>query len=170
MINSRPPHWSSPPPTMGCRLMLTENANFVTGTLRGDLSTVNVRPWCGHYTCSVHQWIGNWILPKFVPRMSSLALLEADIHLPLYITGKNCVDCICADAGVWCGWFWFPFMLSCGGSDDVYNCAILKHEVGTAWLPNIAHSAPPPKKNILILKVAMVTNEHQKWPKLAIKA
>ena len=47
---------------------------------------------CGHHTCSVHEWIGNLIQPKFVPRMSSLALLEAKIHLPLYITGKNSVD------------------------------------------------------------------------------
>ena len=30
--------------TMGCHPMLTENANFVTNALRGDLSTVNVRP------------------------------------------------------------------------------------------------------------------------------
>ena len=44
------------------------------------------------YTCSVHQWIGNRILPQFDPRMSSLALLEADISSPLYVTGKNNVD------------------------------------------------------------------------------
>ena len=30
--------------TMGCHPMLTENTNFVTNALRGDLSTVNVRP------------------------------------------------------------------------------------------------------------------------------
>ena len=49
--------------------ILTENANFVTNALRGDLSTVNVRPWCGHYTCSVHhQWIVSWILPQFDPQ------------------------------------------------------------------------------------------------------
>ena len=30
--------------TMGCHSMLTENDNFVTNALRGDLSTVNVRP------------------------------------------------------------------------------------------------------------------------------
>ena len=30
--------------TMGCHPMLTENAKFVTNSLRGDLSTVNVRP------------------------------------------------------------------------------------------------------------------------------
>ena len=34
----------APPPTMGCHPMLTENPNFVTNALRGDLSTVNVRP------------------------------------------------------------------------------------------------------------------------------
>ena len=30
--------------TMGCHPMLTKNTNFVTNALRGDLSTVNVRP------------------------------------------------------------------------------------------------------------------------------
>ena len=34
-------------------------------------------------------------------------------------------------------------MHSCGGIDDGYNCAILKHEVGIAWPPKMAHSAPP---------------------------
>ena len=29
---------------MGCHPMLTENAYFVTNALRGDVSTVNVRP------------------------------------------------------------------------------------------------------------------------------
>ena len=73
----------SPPPTMGCHPMLTENTNFVTNALKSDLSTVNVRPWCGHLTWSVHQWIGNWSLPQFDTRRSSLALLEAEISSPL---------------------------------------------------------------------------------------
>ena len=34
----------TPPPTMGCHPMLTENGNFVTNALRGDLSKGNVRP------------------------------------------------------------------------------------------------------------------------------
>ena len=29
---------------MGCHTLLTENANFLTNALRGNLSTVNVRP------------------------------------------------------------------------------------------------------------------------------
>ena len=33
-----------PPPTMGCHPMLTENANFVTNALIGDLLIVNMRP------------------------------------------------------------------------------------------------------------------------------
>ena len=32
------------------------------------------------------------ILPQFDPRMRSLALLEAEIPSPLYVTGKNKVD------------------------------------------------------------------------------
>ena len=75
--------------TMDCHPMLTKNANFVTNALRGDLATVN---WCGHHTCNLHQWIGNWILPKFYPRMSSLALLEPEIPYPLDVTGKNNID------------------------------------------------------------------------------
>ena len=99
---------------MGCHPMLTENANFVTNALKGDLSTVNVRPLCGHHTCSVHQWIGNFILPQFDPRMSSLALLEAKIPSPLPVTGKNNVDVICGvDGGCCC----LTFMYACGGSD-----------------------------------------------------
>ena len=133
-----------PPPTMGCYSMLTVNTNLLTNALRGDLLTVNLRPWCGHHTCSVHQWIGNWILPQFDPRMSFLAVLGAEMHLPLYITGNNCVDCFFTNGGVWCGCCWFSFMHSCGGIDDGYDCAILKHKVGIAWLPKMAHSAPPP--------------------------
>ena len=64
--------------------------------------------------------------------MSSLALLEAEIHLPLYIIGKNYVDLFFADGGVWCSCCMFSFMHGCGGSDDGYNFAILKHEVGIA--------------------------------------
>ena len=78
--------------TMGCHPMLTKNANFITNALRVDLSTVNVRNWCGHHSCSLHQWNGNWILPQFDPRMSSLALLEPEIPYPLAVTGKNNVD------------------------------------------------------------------------------
>ena len=85
---------SLPPPTMGCHPMLTESANFVTNALRGDISTCEVRPWCGHHTSSVHQWIGYWILPQFDLRMSSLALLEAEIPSPLYVPDKNNVDVI----------------------------------------------------------------------------
>ena len=69
---------------MGCHPMLTENANFVTNTLRGDLSTVIVRPRCGHHTFSVHQLITNLILLQFDSRM---ARLEAEIPSPLYVTG-----------------------------------------------------------------------------------
>ena len=36
------------------------------------------------------------MLPHFDPRMSSLALLEAKIHSPLYVTGKNNVDVLLA--------------------------------------------------------------------------
>ena len=39
----------------GCHPILTENANFVTNALRGDLSTGNMRLWCGHHTCSVQK-------------------------------------------------------------------------------------------------------------------
>ena len=77
---------------MGCHPTLTENANFVTNALSGDLSTVNVRPSCGHHTCSLHQWIGNLIIPQFDPRMSSLALLEPEITSPLDVTDKNNED------------------------------------------------------------------------------
>ena len=55
-------------------------------------SIKNVRSRCGHHTCSVHHWLRNSILPQFDPQMSSLALLEAKILSPLYITGKNNVD------------------------------------------------------------------------------
>ena len=48
--------WIPHPPTMGCHLMLTENANFVTNALRCDLSTGNVRPWCGHHTSPCIGW------------------------------------------------------------------------------------------------------------------
>ena len=87
--------------TMGCQPMVTKNANFVTNALRGDLSTVNVRPCyhtctACHHTCSLHQWIGNRILPKFYPRMSSLALLEPEIPSPLDITGQNNGDILLA--------------------------------------------------------------------------
>ena len=99
---------------MGCHPMLTENANFVTNALRGDLSTVYVRPWCGHHTCSVHQWIGNWIIPQFDPRMSSLALLEAEIPSPLYVSGKNNVDVFFGVDDICCC---LSFMYGCGGSD-----------------------------------------------------
>ena len=81
---------------MGCHPMLTKNANFVTNALRGDLSTVNVRNWCGHHTFSLHLWIGNRILPQFDPRMTSLALLEPEIPYPLDVTGKNNVDFLLA--------------------------------------------------------------------------
>ena len=78
-----------PPPHYGLPSYANWNANFVTNALWGNLSTVNVRPWCGHHTCSVHRWIGNWILPQFNPWMSSLALLEAEIPSLLYVTGNN---------------------------------------------------------------------------------
>ena len=81
-----------PPPTMGCHPMLTKNANFVTNALTGDVSTGNVRNWCGHHNCSLHQWIGNWILPQFDPRMRFLVLLEPEIPYPLDVTGKNNID------------------------------------------------------------------------------
>ena len=46
--------------------------------------------------------------------MSSLALLEAEIHSPLYLTGKNNVDVIFGvDGGCCC----LSFMYGCGGSD-----------------------------------------------------
>ena len=83
---------------MGFHPMLTENANFVNNALRGDLITVNVRPWCGHHTSSVHQCFENWIIPQFDPRMSSLALLEVEIPSPLYVTCKKC-RCY-----FWCWW------------------------------------------------------------------
>ena len=98
---------------MGCHPMLTKNANFVTNALRGDLSTLNVRPWCGHYTFSLLQWIGNWILPQFDPSMSSPALLEPEIPSPLDVKGKNNVDFF------W-SWWWLLlpfFMYGCGRSD-----------------------------------------------------
>ena len=82
--------------TIGCHPMLTENANFVTNALKGHLSTVDVWPRCGHHTCSVHQWIVNWILPQFDPRKSSQALLEAEIPSPLYII-----------LYVWLWWKWW---------------------------------------------------------------
>ena len=50
----------------------------------------------------MHKWISNSILPQFDPRMSSLALLEGEIHVAFYTTGKNSVDC-----------FFLP-MLVCG--------------------------------------------------------
>ena len=127
---------------MGCHPMLTENAIVGTNALRGDLSTVNVRPWCGHHTLvCVHQWIENWFLPQFDPRMTFLALLEAEIHLSLYITGKNCVDCFFVDAGVWCGCCWFSLMPSCGGSDDGYDCPILWFLVGpNVWLKKLVNN------------------------------
>ena len=53
---------------------VSKNANFVTNALGCDLSTDEA-----HYTCSVHQWIGNLILPKFDLSKSSLALLESEI-------------------------------------------------------------------------------------------
>ena len=66
-----------------CLLFLAENTNFVTSALRGDLSTMNVRPWCGHQICSMNQWIGNSILPQFDPKKSSLAQIEAQRSSPL---------------------------------------------------------------------------------------
>ena len=67
----------------------TENANFVTNAHRGDLSTVNVRPWCSRHTCSVHQLIGYWILPQFDPIMRPQTLLEVEIPSPLYAKEKH---------------------------------------------------------------------------------
>ena len=46
--------------------------------------------------------------------MSSLALLEAEIPTPLYVTGKNYVDVIFGVDGGYC---WLFFMYACGGSD-----------------------------------------------------
>ena len=64
----------------------------------------------------MHQWIGNYILvlPQFDPRMSSLALLEAEIPSPLYVTAENDVDVF---FGVYGGCCCLSFMYGCGGSD-----------------------------------------------------
>ena len=68
----------------------------------------------GPDAASVHQWIRNWILLQFDPRMSSLALLEAEIPSPLYVPGKNNVYVIFGvDVGCCC----FSFMYGCSGSD-----------------------------------------------------
>ena len=42
------------------------------------------------------------------------------------------------NAGVWWGCCWLSFMHICGGIDNGYKCAILKHEVGIARLPKMA--------------------------------
>ena len=60
------------------------------------------------------QWSGNKILSQFDPRMSSLALLEADRPSPLYVTGKNNVDDVFSVNGGCCC---LSFMYGCGGND-----------------------------------------------------
>ena len=65
------------------------------------------------------QWIG--ILPQFDPKMSPLALLEAEIPSPLYITGNNNLDIIfCVDGGCCC----LSLMYGCGGCDGGLDGAI----------------------------------------------
>ena len=54
------------------------------------------------------------ILPQFDPKMRSLALLEAEIPFPLYVTGKNNVDFFLIDCGCCC----LSFMYGCGGSNN----------------------------------------------------
>ena len=56
----------------------------------------------------------NLILPQFDPRMISLAILEAEIPSPLYVTGKNNIDVFFVAVGGYCYLF---FMYGCGGSD-----------------------------------------------------
>ena len=70
---------------------------------------------CGRDAATtVHQWIGNGILPQLDPRMSYLALLEAEIPSPLYVTAKINVDVFFGvDGGCCC----ISFMYGCGGSD-----------------------------------------------------
>ena len=59
--------------------------------------------------------------------MISLALLEAEIHLPLYITGNNNIDFFFGvDGGCCC----LSFMHGRGGSDGGYDGDIFKQEVG----------------------------------------
>ena len=58
-----------------------------------------------HLLCAPVDWKLNSI-PQFDPRMSSLALLEAETPSPLYVTG--------VDGGYCC----LPLMYGCGGSYD----------------------------------------------------
>ena len=47
----------------------------------------------GNLPYSVHQWIGNFILSHFDPKMSSLGFLEAKIILKLRTMGNYCHGC-----------------------------------------------------------------------------
>ena len=68
--------------TVGQQVCITsqgKKSNFGPKALRKEFSRPNMRQKCGNSSYSVHQWIGNWILPHFDPKISSLGLLEAKI-------------------------------------------------------------------------------------------
>ena len=110
---------------------------------------------CGKTPYSVHQWIGNWILPHFDPKMSSLGLLEAKIIPKLRIMGIIVMSVIFVVLAVD---LWFPsFSKSgCGGvgsSHLVFICVYVWYLVLKVWILKCSH----------IAKVCFIAGETSAW-------
>ena len=114
MLNVGPKVHCAPPPTVGQQVCITsqgKKSNFCPKALRKEFSRPNMRQKCGNSPYSVHQWIRNWILPHFDPKMGSLGLLEAKIIPKWRNPGSycHCCDLLWWFSGLWwcmSGWWW----------------------------------------------------------------
>ena len=118
-----------------------KKSNFGPKVLRKELSRPNMRQKCGNSPCSAHQWIRNWILPHFDPKLSSLGLLEAKIIVKWRVPGSYCHCCDFLrwwwwwfSGWWWCmsGWWWW-FLWWSGG---VYACYAFQRSYAdlTPWI------------------------------------
>ena len=141
-----------PPPTVGqlnCITSPNKKSNSGPNSLRKEFSTESMRQKCNILPYSVDQWIGNWILPHFDPKMSSLGLLEAKIIPKLRTTGNYCHGCYFWGCGG--GLVVGVRVLGVGGGRICGDWGVLAlvldfRQVMLTSPPELAHCAPLPNK------------------------
>ena len=103
-----------------------------------------MRQKCDILPYSVDQWIGNWILPQFDPKISSLGLIEAKIIPKLRTTGNYCNFCGGGGGLVFSGGALVVGGGSICGDLGVLTLVMDFREVILTSPPELAHCAPPP--------------------------